>query len=56
MIGIKEGLVSHQPNGITFTENINEADLILLCIGEEQKMSGENASRSTIKLHNEYLY
>ncbi len=55
VIGIQDGLDLYKPNGITFTDDLDEADMIVLCIGEEQKMSGENASRSTIKLHNEYL-
>ena len=33
----------------------NWYDIILLCIGEEKHMSGENGTRSTLKLHNEHL-
>lgn len=38
---------------LSFTEALNiakQADIILLCLGEKQRWSGENASRSTIAL------
>ena len=30
----------------------DQADIIILCLGEKKKMSGENGSRSTLQLHN----
>ena len=55
VVDIMSGLEWYKPTDVTLIENVEDADVILLCIGETQKMSGENGSRSTIKLHNEDL-
>lgn len=50
VVSIKEGLEQVLPKGTRLVDNPERADVILLCIGETRKMSGENASRSTIQL------
>lgn len=50
VVSIKEGLEQVLPAETRLIENPEEADVILLCLGEQKKMSGENASRSTIQL------
>ena len=57
VVNIQEGLENKafRPEKISFVKNAKFADIILLCIGEEKHMSGENGTRSTLKLHNEHL-
>lgn len=52
---IISGLELYKPTDVTLVDTAENADIILMCIGETQKMSGENGSRSTIKLHNQDL-
>ena len=57
VVNIQEGLENKafRPEKISFVKNAKFADIILLCIGEEKHMSGENGTRSALKLHNEHL-
>ena len=52
VVGIKEGLIAHLNQGSELVDRADEADVIILCIGETKKMSGENGSRSSLQLHN----
>jgi len=50
VVSIKEGLEQMLPQEMKLVDIPEEADVILLCLGEKKKMSGENASCSTIQL------
>lgn len=52
VITIEEGFRHYLPNGSILVDDPNKADVIILCLGETKKMSGENGSRSTLQLHN----
>ena len=52
VIGIREGFETYLPHYSKIVDSPDQADIIVLCLGEKKKMSGENGSRSTLQLHN----
>ena len=50
VVSIEEGLRKVLPSDVKITRDPAESDLILLCVGEQAGMSGENASRAKIEL------
>ncbi len=52
VIGIRQGFETYLPRHSKIVDSPDQADIIVLCLGEKKKMSGENGSRSTLQLHN----
>ena len=52
VVGIREGIDRFLPRKSRVVSQPKDADIIILCLGETKKMSGENGSRSTLQLHN----
>ena len=52
VVCIREGVEAYMPSGTELVPLPDQADVILLCLGETKAMSGENGSRSTLQLHN----
>ena len=44
VIGIREGFETYLPMCSKIVDSPDQADIIVLCLGEKKKMSGENGS------------